>query len=135
MCGDTNCPYDTEWLDNTYAKACTPLQPGYFTVPVLKCATPVLRYEGGTVQCSCETEDVYYVYSVVPTSMSGMSTDGVINLDIEYKVNVRAVREGYQTSEVASLTLNMSNVGDYNGDGRMDITDVTRLINLILNSK
>ena len=135
VCGELSTPYDPEFVDCMYAQPCSPQYGGYFTVPEMKCATPTLRYQDGQVLCACETEGVNYVYSVVPTSLSGTSTDGVIPLDIEFMVKVRAVREGYQSSDVATLHINLSDVGDFDGDGRITVTDITRMINLVLNAQ
>ena len=95
------------------------------------CATPVLNYQNGKIRCSCETEDVKYVYTITASS-SGESNDGVIELGTEFVVSVRASRDGYQDSEPATITIDLASVGDMNGDDIISIADVTGLVNVIL---
>lgn len=97
-----------------------------------KCATPVLTYQNGKVRCTCETEGVTYDYTITPTGSTGQSTDGLISLGTSFTVSVKAVREGYADSEVATTTVNLTEVGDVNGDGQVNINDVTTLVNIIL---
>jgi surface protein len=133
-CEEHTFPYE-EWAsDGSYATPCTADTYGYFTIPTLKCATPVLTYFGGHLSCTCETEGVYYVYNIVPSSMSGMSTDGEIDLDVSMRVYVHASREGYISSDNAYIDLNLQNVGDYNGDSNLDIRDVVQMIDFLLGS-
>lgn len=99
---------------------------------VEKCATPLLIYQNGKVRCMCETEGVTYVYTITPTSSTGQSTDGLISLGTSFTVNVKATRDGYEDSEMATTTINLSQVGDMDGDGELSITDVTSLVNAIL---
>ena len=132
VCEQHSFPYQEWATDGSYATPCTADSWGYFTIPTLKCATPDLEYFGGHLTCTCATEGVYYTYNIVPTSMSGMSTDGEIDLDISLRVEVRACREGYLASDTASWYLNLSDVGDYNGNGQLDIHDVTSMIDLLL---
>jgi hypothetical protein len=49
-----------------------------------------------------------------------------------FTVNVYAVKEGYDNSDTATMTINMSQMGDMNGDGQVNIADVTSLVNAIL---
>ncbi len=95
------------------------------------CATPVLTYQNGKIRCSCGTEDVKYVYTISASS-SGESNDGVIDLGTVFTVIVRATRKNYEDSEPATITIDMVSVGDMNGDGIINITDVTGIVNNIL---
>ena len=97
-----------------------------------KCATPVLTYQNGKVRCTCETEDVTYVYTITPAGSTGESSDGVISLGTTFTVNVKATRDGYTDSDIATTTINLAAVGDVNGDGQVNINDVTTLVNIIL---
>lgn len=109
---------------------------GNFTVTIAAaekmCATPVLTYQNGKVRCTCETEGVTYVYTITSTGSTGQSTDGLISLGTSFTISVKATREGYADSDVATTTVNLAEVGDVNGDGDVDIADVTELVNLIL---
>ena len=109
---------------------------GNFTISIeaveLKCATPVLTYQNGKVRCSCDTENVTYVYTITPAGSTGESSDGVISLGTTFTVNVKATRDGYTDSDIATTTINLAAVGDVNGDGQVNINDVTTLVNIIL---
>ena len=97
-----------------------------------KCATPTITYENGKVRSTCDTEDVTYVYSITPAGSTGESTDGVISLGTTFTVSVKATRDGYTDSDIATTTINISQVGDMDGDGELTVTDVTSLVNAIL---
>ncbi|MBR6063386.1 MAG: hypothetical protein IKP54_04450 [Bacteroidales bacterium] len=97
-----------------------------------KCATPVLSFVNGKVKCTCETADVTYSYTITPTAATGESTTGEISLSTTFTVSVKAVREGYEDSDTATLTIPMAAVGDVNADGNITIADVTALVNIIL---
>lgn len=97
-----------------------------------KCATPTITYANGKVRCTCETEGVTYVYTITPASYTGQSTDGLISLGTSFTVNVKATRDGYTDSDIATTTVNISQVGDMDGDGELTVTDVTSLVNAIL---
>ena len=97
-----------------------------------KCATPVLTFENGKVVCSCETENVVYVYEMALTSSSGTSTDGILTIGNKVVVSVKAVRDGWDDSDVATMEISPWQVGDVNGDGTITIADVTALVNIIL---
>lgn len=109
---------------------------GNFTITIgalsTKCATPVLTYQNGKVRCTCETEGVKYVYTIAATGSTGESTDGVIALGTSFTVSVKATRDGYTDSDIATTTVNLAEVGDVNSDGDVDIADVTELVNVIL---
>lgn len=108
-----------------------------FTITVkapaaLKCATPVLTFANGKVKCTCETTGVTYRYTVAPTAGSGESTTGEISFGTTFTISVKAVRDGYEDSDAATLTIPMAAVGDVNADGNVTIADVTTLVNIIL---
>ena len=109
---------------------------GNFTITIAaaekKCATPVLTYQNGKVRCTCETEGVTYDYTITPTGSTGQSSDGFISLGTSFTVSVKAVRDGYADSDIATTTINLAAVGDVNGDGDVNIADVTELVNMIL---
>lgn len=97
-----------------------------------KCATPVLSFVNGKVKCTCETVGVTYSYTIAPAAATGESTTGEISLSTTFAVSVKAVREGYEDSDTATLTIPMAAVGDVNADGNITIADVTALVNIIL---
>lgn len=98
----------------------------------LKCATPVLTFASGKVKCTCETTGVTYRYTVAPTASTGESTTGEISFGTTFTISVKAVRDGYEDSDAATLTIPMAAVGDVNADGSITIADVTTLVNILL---
>ena len=101
-------------------------------VALEKCATPVLTFASGKVKCTCATTDVTYRYTVAPTAATGESTTGEISFGTTFTISVKAVRDGYEDSDAATLTIPMAEVGDVNADGNVTIADVTTLVNIIL---
>lgn len=97
-----------------------------------KCATPVLTFASGKVKCTCATTGVTYRYTVAPTTATGESTTGEISFGTTFTISVKAVRDGYEDSDAATLTIPMAAVGDVNADGSVTIADVTTLVNIIL---
>ena len=97
-----------------------------------KCATPVLTFASGKVKCTCATAGVTYRYTVAPTAATGESTTGEISFGTTFTISVKAVRDGYEDSDAATLTIPMAAVGDVNADGSITIADVTTLVNIIL---
>lgn len=103
-------------------------------IPVpMVCATPVVTYENGELHFSCETEGAtYHCNMQIPGQISIEST-GVAKLPDSYTILVTAyaTAEGYEPSEKATITITTS-VCDVNGDGEVNIGDVTTLVNKIL---
>jgi len=105
-----------------------------------KCATPTISYIDGKLQFACETEDVKYVYNIVP--MSPMSGEGLdITLPTTYKVTVYATKKGYDNSDVATKEINVGGTdasgvrGDVNLDGEVGMPDAMFIVNKILKGK
>lgn len=97
---------------------------------VLKCKTPTIAYSKGELKFNCETKDVQYVYDVkVDGSKSGLGNN--VQLNPIFTVSVYATKEGYENSDVVTKDI-QTIFGDANGDGNVDATDVTLLINKIL---
>ena len=92
----------------------------------------MLAWENGQVKCTCATPDVKYAYTVSMGDCTGESADGIIKLGSTFTVSVRAVREDYKDSDVATLEFKLPDIGDVNGDGTITIADVTALVNIIL---
>ena len=99
---------------------------------VKQCSKPTINYENGKIKCTCETEDVTYAYTITPLSFSGESITGEISLGLTFKISVYAQCEGYLDSEVATTTISLADVGDMNGDGRLSVEDVTKLVDVIM---
>lgn len=102
------------------------------TPEVKQCSKPTINYENDKIKCTCETEGVTYGYTITPNSSSGTSNNGEISLGMMFNVSVYAQREGYLDSEVATTTISLADVGDMNGDGRLSVEDVTKLVDVIM---
>ena len=97
---------------------------------VLKCKTPTIIYTNGELTFNCETKDVEFVYDVkVEGSKAGIGN--IVQMNPVFTVSVYATKEGYENSDVATKDI-QTVFGDANGDGNVDATDVTLLINKIL---
>lgn len=98
-----------------------------------KCATPTIQYSNGKVTFECETEGVTFKSSIISPDIKSYNSDAIV-LEGTYIVEVYATKEGYGDSDVASaeIQLNTNIQGDIDGDGLINITDVTKIINIIL---
>ena len=68
------------------------------------CAKPVIKYNNGEISFSCATEGVEFISNITDTDVNSYNTPN-IKLSVTYKISVRARKNGYQDSEVASATL------------------------------
>lgn len=99
-------------------------------VTLEKCATPAIAYANDELTFSCETEDVEFVYDVkVNGATSG--TGNKVKVATTLTVNVYAKKEGYENSDVATKEI-QPKFGDLSGDGKVDATDLTKLIEILL---
>ena len=103
---------------------------------VKKCATPVITYKDGKLKFTCETEGVEYVSDVTVADAKKYYTSEV-NLGTTYKVSVVAMKTGYDNSDAATMEINVGGpgagpVGDLNKDGKVDATDLTKMIDILL---
>lgn len=100
-------------------------------VPIEKCATPTISFTNGKVKVTCATEGAKCVTSIVTEEQT--SEDAEIDLSPEFTVRTYATAEGYDDSEVVTATFSRSQTtGDLDGDGYVNISDVTTLVNIIL---
>lgn len=98
---------------------------------VEKCATPTITYANGKVRFASETEGVEYVPTVMVTPNQQLKGDE-LEIGGTFTVSVYAVKEGFDNSDTATMTINMAQMGDVNADGQVSIADVTSLVNAIL---
>ena len=98
-----------------------------------KCATPTISYENSRLTFDCETDDVEFVYYVVPAPrVSGKGNDVEIHPVIN--VSVYATKAGYEDSEVATMKISFESgglKGDVNGDGEVGIGDIISITNIM----
>ena len=95
-----------------------------------KCATPIISYTNGELTFSCETEDVEFVYDVKVNGAT-TGTGNKVNLKPSYIVSVYATKKEYENSDVATKEITVV-LGDISGDEKVDATDLTRLIEILL---
>ena len=98
---------------------------------VEKCATPTITYANGKVKFACETEGVEFVPSIMVTP-NQLQNGNELAIDGNFTVSVYAVKEGYDNSDTATMTINMSQMGDVNADGELNAADITAVVNAIL---
>ena len=103
---------------------------------VKKCATPVIAYKDGKLKFTCETEGAEFV-SEVTVADAKKYYDAEVPLLGVYHVTAYATKTGYDNSDVATADFiikgsTVTLVGDVNNDGKVDATDITRLIDILL---
>ena len=96
-----------------------------------KCATPTITYANGELLFACETEGVEFVPSVTCTP-NQLQNGNKLLLGGTFTVSVYAVKEGYDNSDKATMTINISQMGDVNADGEINAADITAVVNAIL---
>lgn len=101
------------------------------TPVVEKCATPTITYANGKVKFACETEGVEFVPSITVTP-NQLQNGNELAVGGTFTVSVYAVKEGYDNSDTATMTINMSQMGDVNADGELNAADITAVVNAIL---
>ena len=118
-----NYQYTTPWSG---FKEIVPIE----DVSLDKCATPTIVYANGELSFTCETEGVDFIYDVkVGGAKAG--TGNKVQLTPTYSVSVYATKEGYENSDIATKEIKPT-YGDLSSDGKVDATDITKLIDIIL---
>jgi hypothetical protein len=100
--------------------------------PVYKCATPTINYANGKVRFACETEGVKFVPTMKCLPKQSLNGNE-LEIGGTYDISVVATKEGYRDSQVTTKTIDINTMGDLDGDGEVSVTDVTSLVNVILN--
>ena len=97
-----------------------------------QCAPPTISYANSKLSFSCATEGVSYVSEIIPPSKTeGNGQEMVISTS--YTVKAYATKEGYENSEVVTSVIDvMGQKGDANGDGRVTVTDIGVIVDIIL---
>lgn len=96
-----------------------------------QCATPTITFANGELQFTCETEGVEFVPTVTCTP-NQLQNGNKLLLGGTFTVSVYAVKEGFDNSDTATMTINMSQMGDVNADGELNAADITSVVNAIL---
>ena len=72
-----------------------------------KCEKPTITYLNRKVRFSCETEGVEFVPSVTCT-LKQLQNGNELELEVTYTICVYAVKDGYDNSDTATMTINLS---------------------------
>lgn len=98
-----------------------------------KCATPSIVMENGKLKFSCETEGVRYVYQATPVNTTTYDEEEGLLLPSIYMVIFYAAKDGYLNSETVTQEIDVRGIkGDIDEDGKVNISDVTALIDRLL---
>ena len=99
-----------------------------------KCEKPTISYENGRLTFDCETDDVEFVYDVVPAPGVSGKGNGV-EIKPVFTVSVYATKDGYEDSEVTTKEISVEGgsgmKGDVNGDGEVGIGDIISITNIM----
>ena len=98
-----------------------------------KCATPTITYANGKVRFACETENVEFVRNLSFTT-NPLPNGNEMEIGGTFTISVYAKKVGHIDSDISTktVTINLGQMGDLDGDGQLTITDVTSLVNAIL---
>lgn len=119
----------TEWKDFTNIVESDEVIP---PTPNPKCATPTISLVNGQLMFACETEDVTFVSSVTCVD-NGNHNTAIVPLTAKYRINVYATKDGYDDSDIVTKEVSIRGLkGDVNEDDVIDISDVTSLIDILL---
>ena len=98
-----------------------------------KCATPSIITENGKLKFSCETEGVRYVYQATPVNTTTYDEEEGLLLPNIYRVTFYATKDGYLNSDTVTQEIDVKGImGDIDEDGKVNISDVTALIDKLL---
>ncbi len=94
-----------------------------------KCATPTIAMKDGKLTFSCETEGVKFNYDIqAKGNTSGEGNE--LQITPSYTVKVYASKDGYDDSDVASETINITR-GDVNYDGEVTAQDASLILQYV----
>ena len=116
-------------------------------VEIPKCEAPVISFASPTVTCTSATEGAkfHYVIDANNSSEGDTNDDGSFSISALYTITVYAYKDGYDNSDPTTISLDLvtgamtingeaqaSTKGDINHDGKVNISDVTTLVDIIL---
>ncbi|MCR5366135.1 MAG: leucine-rich repeat protein, partial [Prevotella sp.] len=96
-----------------------------------KCATPTIAFKDGEFKFESEDEGVEFEWSFNIVGNSGKGSKA--SAPAKFVVSVYATKEYYENSEPVTMEMDMrSTIGDVSGDNKVDATDLTKLIDILL---
>ena len=100
-----------------------------------KCAKPTINFTNGKLSFSCATEGAVFVYDIETTGNNKVGAGEEVTVAPTCIVSVVATKPGYSNSEPAVAELDLTGAGssgDLNADGKVDDSDVKKLVDMIL---
>lgn len=100
----------------------------------IQCATPTISFNGEEIVFACETDGATIHYTISSAdNKSGTTTTGKVAVSGTYNVTAYATADGYVQSESVTKSIKVSGMsGDFDGNGVVNIEDVTKLVDMIL---
>ena len=96
-----------------------------------QCAKPTISCNNGKLIFSCDTEGVEYHWNISSPN-TALGTGSEVTFEPTVIVSVYASKDGYDDSDTTTMEIKgVSSHGDANGDGEVNITDVTYVIDII----
>ena len=95
-----------------------------------KCQTPSISFKKHEIVFDCETEGVEFNYEIKQIDESKGKGNNV-KLSCAYRISVYASKQGYEDSELFTQDI-VVNIGDINGDGNINVNDITELVGIIM---
>lgn len=100
------------------------------------CASPTIEWGNGEILITCPTEGAEFHYSIKSDDVkTGILKEGRLPINAKYEISVYATAEGYRPSEIVTKTVAASSLdgtkGDMNNDGRLTISDITKLVDAV----
>lgn len=97
------------------------------------CAAPTISFKDGSLTIESTTPGAKCYYTVSSADfVNNMLVAGAVSFDHTYTITAYAVAEGYGQSETVTYTISAN---DINGDGAVNVGDVTSLAKKILEAK
>lgn len=96
-----------------------------------KLEAPTVTVEEGNLVFGCNAKDVTYHYTIANTNAKDGTTDEKVAFTQDFTITVYASKKGCDDSPETVKTIKVKK-GDVNGDGVVNITDVTLTIDIVL---
>ena len=100
-----------------------------------KCAKPTINFTNGKLSFSSATEGAVFVYDIKSSNSKKVGSGEEVTVAPTCIVSVIATKPGYGNSEPAVAELDLTGAGssgDLNADGKVDDSDVKKLVDMIL---